>query len=195
MLKLYLDVFVNSPIEKLQENGLIAKKSIFDNMGCVITFNYTETYEKLYTSKQIHHIHGDLNDKIIIGVNPDVDDEPNSNKFVDTVFLQFKKYYQRVLNGADLDYLRAIKQIKDNKHRFGINYINELCVAGHSLALTDEDIIKEVFSLVEKIVIICHSTTAIADSINNLVGIYGKSNFDELRTRTDLEFKLYSDFE
>lgn len=195
MLKLYLDIFVNSPIEKMQEKGLIAKKSIFDDMGCVITFNYTETYEKLYTLKQIHHIHGDLNNKIIIGVNPDANDEPNIDNFVDTVFLQFKKYFQRVLNSSDSSYLSAIKKIKDNKKIFGNSLLDELYVAGHSLDVTDEDIIKEVFSLVDKIVVICHSTTAIADSINNLIKIYGKRDFDELRTRTDLEFKLYSDFE
>lgn len=194
MLKLYLDFFINSPIEKLQEKKLIAKKSIFDDMGCVITFNYTETYEKLYTAKQIHHIHGDLNDKIIIGVNPDASDEPNIDDFVDTVFLQFKKYYQRVLNGSDMDYLKSIKMLKENTSGI-VSDLNKLHVAGHSLDATDKDIIKEVFSLVNEIVIICHTTTAIADSINNLISIYGKKDFDDLRIRTNLEFKLYSDFE
>lgn len=194
MLKFYLDVFVNMPIEKLLENGLITKKYIFDDMGRVITFNYTNTYEKIYTTQKTHHIHGDLTGRIIIGVNPDASDEPNIDNFVDTVFLQFKKYYQRVLNSSDLDYLKSVKLLKENKMRISTLH-NELYVAGHSLDVTDEDIIKEVFSLVDKIVIICHSTTAIADSINNLIKIYGKRGFDELRTRTDLEFKLYSDFE
>ena len=194
MLKLYLDVFVNTPIEKLLENGFISQTPIFDNMDRVITFNYTNTYEKIYTTQKIHHIHGNLIDRIIIGVNPDASDEPNIDKYVDTAFLQFKKYYQRVLNGSDLGYLKLIKRLNENKTSL-MHQLTELYVAGHSLNVTDKDIIKEVFSLVDKIMIVCHSTTAIADSINNLVGIYGKSNFDELRARTDLEFKLYSDFE
>ena len=194
MLRLYLDVFVNAPIEILLKKGLISKKSVFDDMGMVITFNYTNTYEKIYTTQKMHHIHGDLINRIIIGVNPDSRDEPNGDNFVDTGFLQFKKYYQRVLIGSDLDYLKSVKMLKENRTRLTI-IPNELYVAGHSLDETDEDIIKEVFSLVDKIIIICHSGTAIADSINNLIKIYGKREFDDLRARTDLEFKLYSDFE
>lgn len=194
MLKLYLDIFVNLPIEKMLENGYITKKSVFDDMGRVITFNYTHTYEKIYTTQKIHHIHGDLTHRIIIGVNPDASDEPNIDNFVDTVFLQFKKYYQRVLNGSDLDYLKSVKFIKEYKLRFA-NIRNELYVAGHSLDITDEDILREVFSLADKITIICYNENAIADSINNLIKLYGKKDFDNLRSRTDLEFKLYSDFE
>ena len=195
LLKLYLDVFVNNLIQQMVDKQLITKNSAFNHSQHIITFNYTDTFEKMYDSNNVCHIHGSLNDQIILGINPDSNDEPYQEHYPDTAFLKFKKYYQRVLNGSDMSYLNAIRQIKEHQKRYGTIYSYELYVAGHSLDVTDEDIIKEVFAMINKIVIICHSTTAIADSINNLIRIYGKHDFDELRARTDLEFKLYSDFE
>lgn len=194
ILRLYLDVFVNSTIDTLYTKSLINKNLIFDDSHRIITFNYTNTFEQLYGGDNIYHIHGELCDKIILGINPDVNDETNGESYADTEFLQFKKYYQRVLNGSDLDYLKSIKDIKERKQRIP-HFYNELYVAGHSLDITDEDIIKEIFSLSDKIVIICYNDKAIANSINNLVRIYGKKEFDRIRSFTNLEFKLYSDFE
>lgn len=126
-----------------------------------------------------------------MGVNPDSDDENSGGNYVDTSFLQFKKYFQRVLYRTDLDYIKFINEVKIRSHPTTSNH---LVVAGHSLDITDEDIIKEVFAVADTITIICYNENAISDSINNLVKIYEKKGFDLLRSRTGLEFKLYSDY-
>ena len=49
---------------------LIAKKElsrIIEGADRIVTFNYTHTAEMLYGTKEIIHIHGDINDKIAIG--------------------------------------------------------------------------------------------------------------------------------
>lgn len=194
ILKLYLEVFVSNPVDALLEKGLVIRNNVFNGVESVITFNYTPSFETLYKAKNIYHLHGELSDKIIIGVNPDVNDEADSESYAETDFLRFKKYYQRVLYGSDIGYLKLINFIRENK-TFIDNYYVELLVSGHSLDVTDEDVLREVFGLSDKIVIVCHSESSIAASINNMVKYLGKRDFDSLRSRTDLEFKLYSDFE
>ena len=194
ILKLYLEVFVNDAIDMISEQHLLPKTSLFNGVDTVITFNYTTTFENIYEANNVHHLHGELTDNIILGVNPDANDEANEEDFVNTDFLKFKKYYQRVLNGSDIGYLESIKLISEAK-TFIDHYGEELYVAGHSLDVTDEDIIREVFSLSDEITIVCYNQKAIADSINNLIKIYGKSEFDSIRADTNMKFKLYSDFE
>lgn len=197
VLRLYLIVFVNNAIDIILKTNRINKISDFNQSHITVTFNYTDTFEKMYCGNNIFHIHGKLDDKIILGINPDENDEVDRHSYADTDFLQFKKYYQRVLNGSDLRYLKEIKDIKLEKSQIGLLPYEKiiLFVVGHSLDFTDEDIIKEIFSVSDKIYIICYNEKAIADSINNLVKIYGKNEFDSIRSRTDMEFKLYSDFE
>ena len=132
---------------------------------------------------------------MVLGINPDSKDELNE---LDTTFIQFKKYYQRIVYRTDLDYQDFIKRI-------GISYSQSptlsnsnnfiVIVAGHSLDKTDEDIIKQVFNLADKIVILCHNDQAIGKYIKNLITIYGKKEFDNLRSKTDLEFTSYENLD
>ncbi len=192
MLQLYLQCFINAPMQKLIDNRLINKNSLFDNADYVFTFNYTYTYEMLYAStKVINHIHGDINTKIILGINPDSSDELGS---VDTTFLRFKKYYQRILLGSDREYLKTIRGFDPLD---GYEFISEeskrkliasapehkLIVAGHSLDVTDKDIITELFEISSDITVMYHNDAAFADHVKNLVDIYGKTKFDELRLK------------
>lgn len=58
MLRLYLDIFVEKAISDLITQGLIKFNKVFRNAHTVITFNYTESFEKLYSCSKIFHIHG-----------------------------------------------------------------------------------------------------------------------------------------
>ena len=192
MLQLYLQCFINAPMQKLIDNRLINKNSLFDNADYVFTFNYTYTYEMLYVStKVINHIHGDINTKIILGINPDSSDELGS---VDTTFLRFKKYYQRILLGTDREYLKTIRGFdpldryefisEESKRKLLASAPeHELIVAGHSLDVTDKDIITELFEISSDITVMYHNDAAFADHVKNLVDIYGKTKFDELRLK------------
>lgn len=185
ILQEYLRIFIEQPLETLIHEKLIELNPKFINASQVITFNYSSVFEKVYKLKQVIHIHGTINEKIVLGVNPNKDDDLQT---VDTTFLQFKKYYQRVRFGTDLRYLNFLEhnEMTRKSHR------NVVTVVGHSLDVTDKDVIMEVFELADEIHILYHNEKAIGGYIKNLVKIYGKEGFDRLRSVKKLRFEAQS---
>lgn len=181
MLKLYLSEFIEKTIANVAsiEFGEDSKKY---EAQYVISFNYTKMYEHLFPNGNVIHIHGTTDAQIVLGVNPDDDDEKES---VNTTFLAFKKYYQRVFWGTDYEYLSILKAIAEAA-KDGLRI--HLHVMGHSLDVTDKDTIKELFEYSTKITISYHNTIALSSYVDNLVTIYGKNEFDELRYKKELTF-------
>lgn len=106
----------------------------------VLSFNYTNTYERLYGNAQTQYcyIHGKAQadkDKsnIIIGVDDELTDGKESRDFQ---CVRFKKYYQRIILRTGAEYKDWLHAIKENA-----------CVhiIGHSLDRTDYDILYEFF--------------------------------------------------
>jgi hypothetical protein len=64
----------------------------------------------------------------------------------------------------------------------------DLYVIGHSLDVTDREIIKETFGRAKNIYIFFHADKARADYIRNLVNILGKEKFEEHRKKRNLTF-------
>lgn len=177
-LRLYLSIFVESIIKLKYHRVHFTQNIPFGKVDRVITFNYTNTYERLYGNPTpVIHLHGDIDKKIVLGINPDEYDEDGH---VDTMCIAFKKYYQRVICGTYDDYLKWIKQD-------GLSYT--LTVMGHSLDVTDSDIIKDLFTRAEAITIMYNSSSRLAGYIENIVKIYGKSGFEKLLTDKNLTFK------
>ena len=63
-----------------------------------------------------------------------------------------------------------------------------LLVMGHSLDITDEEIICDLFSISSEITILYHIDSAKAQHIHNLVKIFGKEKLDQIRDEQKLEF-------
>lgn len=191
LLKLYLEYFVEKPLD-LALTCDVTINNVFKKADYVVNFNYTNTFEGLYGLNQdkVIHLHGNVDNEMVLGINPDSKDELIE---LDTTFIQFKKYYQRIVNRTDLDYQNFIKHLTTySKSPTFDNYNSfKVIVAGHSLDKTDEDIIKQVFNLADKIIILCYDDQAIGNYIKNLITIYGKKEFDNLRSKTDLEFTSY----
>lgn len=176
VLKLYLIYFVGNTVAELCKRKTIKPFPALSDAQYVITFNYTDTYEQVYRSGAVFHIHGCLQDRIILGVNPDDADQIET---VDTLFLPFKKYYQRVINRSDAGYLDWISQDNENI---------SLVVMGHSLDVTDQDIITQIFEIASDITVLYYDEKTEASLVANLVKIYGKEKFDELRLIKRLRF-------
>lgn len=182
MLRVYLKCFAEKLCDQLISEKVIEPLGL--QIDRAITFNYTQTFEKLHeTRDSIIHIHGCTDNKIILGINPDKNDEIGT---VDTTFIAFKKYFQRVLFQTDLEYLELINNLEDSApwERF------HLYVMGHSLDVTDADIIKQLFGAANAITIFCHCKEAIAAYIPNLIRIFGKEKFDSLRQNKFLRFRI-----
>ena len=178
-LKLYLSCFVESTYDLLHKDGTCKRLSIFSKSNTAVTFNYTSTYERLYFNKSAFHIHGQLSKNIVLGVNPNSYDNLES---VDTSFITFKKYFQRTLFETDYEYLRWISDIKHT------NTTYRLIVMGHSLDVTDKDIILDLFKYANEIIVLYHSDEAKASYIANLITLHGKDGFDLLRKEQMLTF-------
>jgi len=179
-LKLYLSYFVESVLSEENIDKHLQKcKSLLHN-DYVVTLNYTHTFQKIYLNNDVFHLHGNVDNEIVLGINPDMYDESGS---IDTSFIAFKKYYQRTMYDTDAEY---IKWLTVDSKVAGENF--HLLVMGHSLDVTDEDIIKSLFERASKITILYHNKTSKSSYIGNLVKIYGKNGFDVLRERQNLTF-------
>lgn len=187
-LKVYFCIFVDGVVEHM----VVARKSKanhqsewFEKMApeYVVTFNYTKTFEKYCPNVEVMHIHGSLDGNIVLGVNPDLDDEYTT---ADTRFISFKKYFQRIVYGTDVSYRSFVDTIESISANSSLH--NHLVVMGHSLDITDKDIIQELFGIASKITVMYFSQKALGTSVAKLIEMYGKEEFDRLRTQKGLSF-------
>lgn len=153
----------------------------------ILSFNYTQTYEKLYSNGNVEYdyIHGraDINNTVdsnnmVLGIDEYL---PDSRKDIDLDFISFKKYYQRINKGIEGRYKSWLRNIEImNRLKNPIHH--NLYIFGHSLDISDGDILKEL--ILEDNV---YTTIFYLDSskrkrlIKNLVAIIGQ---DELKKRT-----------
>ena len=124
----------------------------------VITFNYTNTYEKVYKKGEVYHIHGKTDvtrsaeeNDMVLGIDEYwTGDEKNER----TNFTIFKKFSQRIQKHTGND---AYKYLKEMKRIFAENgdamygnadrsivhpdRVSYVYVFGHSLDVTDKDIL------------------------------------------------------
>ena len=196
MLKTYLSFFVNALFDGDGNNKYALQKLSLIKHGFAFTFNYTNLCEKIYglSNDKVCHIHGLLEKDIILGVNPDDKDKIES---INTRFLAFKKYYQRVYHNTEREFLTLKKKVKDEVDSCGIDLIGNSCsvpitlyVVGHSLDKSDEDVIKKLIDMVTEVIVYCYNDKDVATHIRNLINIYGKEKFEELYIDKHIVFKV-----
>lgn len=179
-LKMYLHLFAEKVFDKNNvKSSVVTRHDALLYADYIITLNYTHTYENLYVNGEVFHLHGDIDHQIVLGINPDKYDDLET---IDTSFIAFKKYYQRILYETDTNYLLWKKEdpyTKDNVN---------LTVMGHSLDITDRDIILDLFEISSKITILYHDESAKKSYIENLVKIFGREGFEQIRNFKDFQF-------
>ena len=150
----------------------------------LLSFNYTNTFESNYTKNvKTHYIHGKAtgsksNCNIVLGINEYLNKKERSQN-VD--FIDFQKYFQRIQKRTGNEYKNWLSEINNQKYD-NKEPKHKLYIFGHSLDVTDSDIIKE-FILNKHIetTIFYHDQQAYENRIRNLIKIIGK---DELIKRT-----------
>lgn len=146
-LELYIAEYVNS-IELSQEKTIKEIRRLQPTH--VLTFNYSDTYERLYgvwlyqPRREILycHIHGEADKfsnidscNLVLGIDEYLE-EARRDREVE--FIAFKKYYQRIYKGSDsnyLDWVEAIQASPKEQHN--------LYIFGHSLDVTDGDVLRK----------------------------------------------------
>ena len=179
-LKLYLKNFVDKVFDNIPkfDSSLNLHFRAVEN---VISFNYTHTYEKLYDSDvKVIHIHGSTDNEIVVGINPDQNDiKGNTNP----KYIAFKKYYQRIVKNTINELSILFYTNKKSKSRHLLKCI------GHSLDVTDSDIITTVFDLFDNIIIYYHDESSLDKYIKNLTQIYGADDFNKMLLSLKIVFK------
>lgn len=220
------EIYLTEYVEKIDVKEISPDIELFE-INYVISFNYTNTYSKIYrnpcvdysdTEKWLDYIHGKANIKntvdsnnMVLGIDEYL---PDDRKNKDVEFIAFKKYYQRIHKETGCKYKKWINEIiqEYNEHNRLVqrqeSYIGEykefgnerheaeeilkklgknspehfLYIFGHSLDVTDKDILNELI-LTEGMhtTIYYRNMDQKGQQIANLVKVIGQ---DELIKRT-----------
>ncbi len=153
----------------------------------ILSFNYSNTWQKIYaynrTNVKYCFIHGKAQsipytfcldecidkNKMVLGIDEYLSDDRNK----EVEFIAFKKYYQRIHKKTGNEYKSWLAKI-DRQRKEGRNQENRLYIFGHSLDVTDGDILKE---LIEhdgvKTIIFYKDKARLGQQIANLVKVLG----------------------
>jgi len=187
----YINTF--EPREKLVLPKVLSKN------GCTIySFNYSSTVQRFYnyyTNIQFLHGKSGGNDTstIVLGIST------LENKIlVEEKAYGFVKYYQKLVNSTDYQFLRGNPDITDLEKEkiesvaMGENEIVEIYLWGHSLDSSDSDYIEEIFGFNQgskpSINVIVYYFGSPHAQLANLIFIMGRDIIEKWMKRGWLEF-------
>lgn len=185
VLEFYLDSFINN----LTSKSIPLFKSL--NVDCILSFNYTNTYNRFYDKENLktyHYIHGKshknsiFNSNIVLGID-DYLIGNDANEKID--FIRFKKYFQRIHKKTGSQY----------KVWLNTDAKNNIYFFGHSLDITDKEILNELIMNPNSTSFIYYCDDEMnAQQISNLVRVIGKSNLlDKVSSLTpSIYFKSFT---
>lgn len=152
-IEIYLTEYVEKiPITKVSQDIIDSKPN------AVLCFNYTHTFIRNYRSEKqidIHYLHGETktatlsDNNMVLGI----DEYYNSyEKDKHTNYNIYKKFTQRIINDTGFLYRKWISKMDDIAYKLrnystledtGNNFPNNVYIFGHSLDITDKDVIKD----------------------------------------------------
>lgn len=155
------------------------------NFDAVISFNYTNTVSELYHPDNTLFIypHGKVSDaNTVLGYN---DYDQGSQD------LMFKKYYRRLINSTDYIYMDDFKDLCEIPGVAGyVEDMPEITFFGHSLDISDEDLLRELLSSdIHHIIIYYKNELDRSEKIMNLIKILGKKEAIERINKGEICFK------
>lgn len=144
----------------------------------IINFNYTNTYSKIYHSSiPEFHIHGACRNDVFVGKNNMVlgIDEYWSKQERDdhTNFTIFKKFAQRIQKRTGIEHKKIYDEMK-SYNSLPTDETNKVYIFGHSLAVTDKDILKMFFKKGFEVTIFCMDEEKEGEYIANVIKIIGE---------------------
>lgn len=167
----------------IDDNSIIDEDDIYREEICVISFNYTHTFKKLYDSKKLieyDFIHGEIrnsyktkghskeNNNMVLGIEEYLPKELRNKKLL---YIKFKKYYQRIFKKTGCKY----------KSWPFLNEISNVYIFGHSLDYTDRDILREIITAEDvTTTIFYYNEEQYAQQISNLVKLLNQEKVIEM---------------
>ncbi len=199
----YFDLIINSFLENPKSENKAC--NLLNSIDYYYTFNYTDTFRKLYENSKIKNnifnVHGKSflekqittsseGHSIVLGFN-DIDETILNKKF----YFPFTKYYQKLKNNTDYKFIKDLDL--SNKSSY-------IYIWGHSLDKSDKDYVDEIFEFLldknlsssyeRKLFIIYHDEISKSNMLLNLLSIRGKKDVEHCMRSNKLEF-IKSDFQ
>ena len=173
-----LEIYICIHINKINPNKRITELDDIDSIDAVLSFNYSNTYERLYGNDnadiKYHYIHGKANIdntvsscQLVLGINEYSDTSDDK----DTEFIQYEKFFQRIYKRNGCEYTKWIEN-KSGEYN--------IYIYGHSLDSTDADVLNEFIELENcQITIFYYNDEALESQITNLTKIIGRKKMIE----------------
>lgn len=191
-LEIYLACYVEN-VQMEQVNTYLKNISELDIDG-IISFNYTNTYGRLYEKTgnknkiiMYDYIHGFSKEtgnvdtcNMVLGIDEYLD-EPE--KSANNQFIEFKKFYQRIYKRTGCFYKLWLgnREKTDQGENYSGGSLNHIYFYGHSMDVTDGDIIKDLICRKDTITtVFYHSREALGGYISNLVKILKEDTLVEM---------------
>ncbi len=196
----FIDIFSSyiEFVDRLELNlELKVPEILADKLEIIYSFNYSSTIERLYKHTNIKFLHGKAGEKernkIVLGIS-DLENELLKDKRA----YGFVKYYQKMVNNTDYQFLRPkslITEIEERKVKnegFEFWHPIEIYIWGHSLDSSDSDYVHEIFSfnngVENSIRVIVYYYDKPHAQIANLISILGKDIVGSWMKNEWLEF-------
>lgn len=155
-----LEIYIGDVVEKVYECKAI--KQIEDlSIDKLISFNYTNTYKNLYEPNgnevEYDYLHGkaevdrDIKENnMVLGIDEYLKGEDRNNKLE---LFEFKKYFQRIYKKTGCKHKEWLESVSKPQKSQGDRLLkegvfsNNIYIYGHSLDVTDKDILEDLLSL------------------------------------------------
>ena len=186
-----LEIYIGDVVEKVYECKAI--KQIEDlSIDKLISFNYTNTYKNLYEPNgnevEYDYLHGkaevdrDIKENnMVLGIDEYLKGEDRNNKLE---LVEFKKYFQRIYKKTGCKHKEWLESVSKPQKSQGDRLLkegvfsNNIYIYGHSLDVTDKDILEDLLSLpYTQTTIFYLDKRDYAQKISNMIKIIGQ---DEL---------------
>lgn len=159
-------------------------KRLASRITNVISFNYTNTYSELFENSdstcRYCFVHGEAKDSdtiescnMVLGIDEYLD---YPRRDLDNAFIEFKKFYQKISFHTNSDFQDWVDEaVQMSKMNTKFRFSNYLIMIGHSLDITDKDIIASLIKVPNTTTLIYyHSPESKQRLIKNLVKVLGE---------------------
>lgn len=177
-LEIYLSFYVNNIKCDNKLNQILEL-----DIDKVLSFNYTNTFERFYGDEKVEYdyIHGKASCEsslescnLVLGIDEYLS---SSQQDSDNEFIEFKKFFQRIYKMTGCVYIDWLDQINRTNVLFYDKENLNVYIYGHSLDITDKDIISQIINFRNaKITIFYHDRKSLGNLIMNLVKMIGEHN-------------------
>ncbi|MBM6723549.1 AbiH family protein [Pseudoflavonifractor phocaeensis] len=203
--ELYLSIINNlyfSGSGFINTNSYFYKLASNDPPDYILSFNYMETFEKSYNHPAfgniskiaIHHIHGKVRENpdskegcnLVLGFNDIQENALSAPNSICPPTIWFEKIFQRILNRTGTEIYHWLEQLNTKDHPLHTIFY------GHSLDITDRDVLLKIFNCSSHITIHYHSDEVYPQLIMNLIALLGKNCMEDMYNAQIIEFKKIS---